>query len=747
MKTLKNINLAYLFRVGMTLVLLGGVAVIHTINSVSNDVAEKTNLLIDDRFPQLEAIYELHGTVKELELSLYHYYETEEEDVYKEAWEDYTRYTEILLSIVDDDLIDKTKANFYLLDLKKKAALFDREMRMGDKDWTILRSHLTDFNEVNDKFNELSYAAIKDLHLELKGQKKRTQEAIIKMSMWQIGFSLLVFVVAIIVAVSFRRQLELTQKQKELSLFPEQNPNPVLEIDKAFNVTYLNPAAKALFETEKELGCAEELLPLLSEVDYKKLFEGTLSIVDCLHKVGKRTFSISFHHVKGFKTAHVYILDVTDKVESQIKLDFQANYDVATKLPNRQSLERYVSSKTLSGNEGFTLLMIRADRLPLINESLGYEVSDRILVEMSERFESFVQFNKGVTIRIFSFTRGNWVLVASDASEGFDVASFSQELVALFNTAIDLDGGAYSMPVEVGVTSYPECGLSAKDLIRNADAALREVHSEGGSIKVYEKSLTEKAMYKLTMEHALKSALENNELTLNIQPKVDADSGVMHGGEVLLRWNNDGKWISPAEFIPVAEESGIILEIGEWVLRESCLQWMSWTDLDLKPGRIAVNISAQQFTQIDFVDTVAAILAETGMMPECLELEITEEVASNNPEKVIKTMTDIKALGVRIAMDDFGTGYSSLSYLKRFPIDTLKIDQSFIFKMEENESDAAIVRMISSLAKELKLEVVAEGVETKSHYETLKIEGIDLIQGYYFFRPMPIDSYTSLLKA
>ncbi len=323
----------------------------------------------------------------------------------------------------------------------------------------------------------------------------------------------------------------------------------------------------------------------------------------------------------------------------------------------------------------------------------------------------------------------------------------ADNLISLFAPALSIGDLGLSMHCTVGLTTFPQGGSDAEQLLRNADTALRQGIKEGSSVRLYSEDLTEQATRLLAIEQGLKHALEKGEFILNIQPKVDTQTGQFVGGEVLIRWQYNDMYISPAEFIPIAEESDLIIGIGEWVLSTACKQWVNWSDEGLEPQKIAVNISARHFIQAGFVEYVSHTLIETGMPPSFLELEITEEVASANPEKLIETMMKLKELGLGLAIDDFGTGYSSLSYLMQFPIDTLKIDKAFVTNMANSDNDAALVRMIMSLAKELKLDVVAEGVETESEHKALAALGCEYIQGYYFYKPMPLDSYKALLSA
>jgi diguanylate cyclase len=299
----------------------------------------------------------------------------------------------------------------------------------------------------------------------------------------------------------------------------------------------------------------------------------------------------------------------------------------------------------------------------------------------------------------------------------------------------------------IGISHFPHDGQDTVTLLKSAGTALnRAREQDGDSYQFYTSGRTTKALRKLLLENNLRPALERGEFVLHYQPQVDLKSFQVVGSEALIRWHHPGLGLlPPAEFIGVAEDSGLIIALGEWTLRAACLQNKSWQDAGLDPLRVGVNLSARQFQQPNLVETVAQILKGTGLDPRFLELELTEGSIMKDPDEAIGKLHELKAMGVKISIDDFGTGYSSLSYLKRFPIDTLKIDQSFVSEINTDSDDAAIVAAIIDLAHALKLNVIAEGVETQEQLDYLRMLKCDEVQGFLFSKPLSVAEYTELL--
>jgi len=293
---------------------------------------------------------------------------------------------------------------------------------------------------------------------------------------------------------------------------------------------------------------------------------------------------------------------------------------------------------------------------------------------------------------------------------------------------------------------YPEDGESSDSLFKNAFSAMQKAKRKGrDNYELYDPSMNARLLEQLNLDSSMHHALDNGEFSIHYQPQIDTESKEIIGCEALIRWNHpELGMISPLKFIPISEANGLIILIGRWVLYTACMQNKLWQDAGFKPIYVSVNLSAVQLIQEDFIDMVSGILSETGLSPEYLELEITESVAVKNHEYITSILEKLKKMGIRIALDDFGTGYSSLNYLKNFAITTLKIDRSFIYDINENPKNAAIVSTILAMGRNLKLNVTAEGVETKEQYEALKNRGCKIIQGYYFSKPLPQNEFEKL---
>ncbi|MGZ6507244.1 MAG: putative bifunctional diguanylate cyclase/phosphodiesterase, partial [Tumebacillaceae bacterium] len=341
-----------------------------------------------------------------------------------------------------------------------------------------------------------------------------------------------------------------------------------------------------------------------------------------------------------------------------------------------------------------------------------------------------------------------FTLILPHVGEMREAEEVAERIIETMTDPYHLLGHELFSSISIGISMYPDDGDDLDTLIKNADMAMFLAKEQGGNnYKIYNTKLNESAHERMVLETKLRKAIERGELQLNYQPKLDLATNRITGMETLVRWNNpDLGFISPGVFIPVAEETGLIVEIGEWVLRTACAQNKAWQDAGYAPLRVAVNLSARQFVNHDLVQTVRNVLQETGLDPNWLELEITESILMQNTEEIIATLHVFKQMGIQIAIDDFGTGYSSLSYLKRFPIDSLKIDQSFVRDITDDLNDAEIATAIISLGHSLNLKVIAEGVETTAQQNFLVGKLCDEMQGYLFSRPLTTGDFEKLLQ-
>ena len=735
-------KLLYRLLIVFTAIFVMGLVSISTMNDSGNQVAHNIEVLAEQQLPKLDTIHSLQTLIKKLELALYRYYETTDADTFAASQKTCRLQINELLNQLDNSFVSRFKQNFSAFETV--ISQFDAEMSKPGTDWNLLRIYLEQSRKISLDFETLVDNKQNEINASLVDYHKATDNVVSAMISTQIKFSIFTFLIILIIAFLLIRQLKQHRIQQELAHYPQQNPYPILRFNNSGEALYINPAAEKL---AKSLGMENDLIKLIPKECFTvSQTRGNTNQEIKEFQLGKRLFTAHIHHIDNSQTFYAYLIDTTEQLQAEHELVRQSTHDVLTGLPNRRLLEVNLLQKTSSTMKSFGLMLLKINRLELINSSLGHQMSDRICIQVSEALNSKINDYDEDGIRLYAFEPGSWVITFESQQLSFTEShKLANHFLALFTSPISVKGHNFKMSGHIGITQYPLHGTTPKELLRNADAAMRTGVKEGKFAQFYNKAFSRQATEWLQLEQGMEQAIKKEEFSLNIQPKVYATNSALHSGEVLIRWHKEGEWISPAQFIPIAEESGLIIAIGEWVLTTACQQWVSWSKQGLKPQPLAINISAQQFIQSEFIELVMTVLQATGMPPTALELEITEEVAGQNPEKIIETMRKLKQIGVQLAIDDFGTGYSSLSYLTLYPVDTLKIDRAFVSKMDTDENNYAIVRMVMSLAKELNLKVVAEGVETEQQKQMLVELGCDLIQGYYFYRPLTINDYQSLI--
>jgi diguanylate cyclase (GGDEF)-like protein len=428
------------------------------------------------------------------------------------------------------------------------------------------------------------------------------------------------------------------------------------------------------------------------------------------------------------------------------ELNHLAYHDALTDLPNRvlfeDRLTQALASAQRSGQRLCTMFL-SLDRFKKINDTLGHALGYRLLQEVSERLIRCV--HEGETVA--RFEGDEFALLLTQISDTETVIEVIQNIKEALSLPFTIEGHELFMTTSIGISLYPDDGADAPTLLKNAGAALYLTKERGGdNYQFYTADMNAKALKRLALENNLRRALERSEFEVHYQPQVDINTRRVVGVEALVRWRHpELGLVSPAEFIPLAEDTGLIVPLGEWVLRTACAQSQAWQAEGLAPLRVSVNLSARQFQQQNLSDIVARVLQETGLSARYLELELTESSIMKNPESAVRTLGELKAMGINIAVDDFGTGFSSLGYLKRLPIDTLKIDQSFVRDMTTDPDDAALVMAIITLAHNLRLDVIAEGVETEEQLRFLHLLRCDAWQGYLFRRPLPPKAFEELV--
>ncbi|HEY5673833.1 MAG TPA: EAL domain-containing protein [Malonomonas sp.] len=573
------------------------------------------------------------------------------------------------------------------------------------------------------------------------------------------------------------RLLQTSQMRDSLNLMLRTVIDPLVVTDSTGWILKTNPAAEALFGVaEAELvgrnlsslfvatsafATAEELQQHFSQGDFNNYetevcVDGDLAIpvlFSCAlsDPIDPERFSVSV-----FK-------DISEQKRAEQKITRLAYYDALTGLPNRillrNRLEKTLMMAEREFRDGFHfgLMFLDLDHFKLVNDTLGHSVGDQLLQAAAERLRDCLRRSDTIgrpegddlaadeQEQLLARLGGDEFIVLLPKLRSTEDAAFvARRLIKDMSRPFVLGSHEMVTPASIGIALYPEDGRDADTLLRHADIAMYHAKQQGrNSFHFYSEEMNRSARERLFLENHLRSDIEHQRgFRLVYQPKVDMQTGQVCGMEALVRWEQDELGtISPVRFIPIAEETGLIVPLGRWILHTSCAQLKSWQDSGAPPMKIAVNLSGRQLQQPDLLPMIAEVLHETGLEPECLELELTESMLMETVENTIQLLQQLKDLGVTLAIDDFGTGYSSLSYLTRFPIDTLKIDRSFVRDLEADRNDATIVEAIVAMAHSLGLQVVAEGVESEFQQQFLKYRGCDQYQGFLFSKPVYAEEF------
>ena len=438
--------------------------------------------------------------------------------------------------------------------------------------------------------------------------------------------------------------------------------------------------------------------------------------------------------------------DITKRAKLESELQYQATHDALTGLGNRISLlgRLKLSIKTAWEHKaGFAVLFIDFDRFKLVNDSLSHAVGDDLLKGAAARLQAAIRAEDTLA----RLGGDEFIIILMNVTKEEDVEIKVRKLIDVFQQPFDISSRKITLTASVGISLYPKDGNTVDALLRNADVAMYQAKAQkGNNYKFYTPEMSTKSIAIFDQDMELRQAIANGEFFLCYQPQIDLGNEKLIAVEALIRWRHPQKGIMlPIDFIPLAEETGLIVPIGEWVLKTACAQNKAWQKAGFPPIRVAVNITAQQLKQKNLIETIREILRVTGLEAKYLELELTENVILSNID-IIKTITALKKIGVTIAIDDFGTGYSSLSYLHKIPIDRLKIDSSFIQHIQSTADDEVIIRAVIAVAKNLNLEVLAEGVETVEQLDFLKKYECGDVQGFYFSRPLAVNEIENYFR-
>lgn len=550
---------------------------------------------------------------------------------------------------------------------------------------------------------------------------------------------------------------ELLESEEKFRKISASAQDAIVMMDSAGDISYWNPASERIFGYSYEEAVGKDLhaliVPSAQQNAFKEGFErfkktgegpvlGKTLELSALRRNGTEfpvEVSISAVPIKGRWHSIGIIRDFTERKRSEETIRHMAYHDHLTGLPNRLLLNDRLEQALALGRRHrslVALLFLDIDRFKVINDTLGHAAGDELIKAVAERLKKHLRG----TDTVARLGGDEFTVLLQDINGIEGITKVVENIFAIFKEPFNIKEHELFLTASIGIGVYPDDGTDAETLLKNADIAMYLAKDEGrNAYRFYTTAMNARTIERLEMENRLQKAIERDELLLHYQPQIDIVTGEVSGVEALVRWHEPERGIihQPADFIPLAEETGLIVPIGEWVLRKACEENRKWQDNGLKPVRIAVNLSLRQFRQKDFVKTVTRIIKDAALAPEYLELELTESILMKDVESTIEVLHELKAMGIRLTIDDFGTGYSSLAYLKQMPIDMLKIDKSFVRDIATNPDDAAITITIIRMAHSLKLKVVAEGVETMKQLEFLRTLQCDSLQGFLVSKPVP----------
>jgi diguanylate cyclase (GGDEF)-like protein/PAS domain S-box-containing protein len=686
------------------------------------------------------------------------------------------RYRGLLEAAPDAMVVVNEAGEIVLLNLQaEKQFGYHRDELLGQKVKNIIPEGFAERLEA-DGLRSATEALAQQIGtgIELTGRRKNGSEFPIELMLSPMPSPEGVLVTAAIRDISVRKNAEkhLAQVEGKYAGLLEAAPDAMVVVNQAGEIVLLNLQAEKQFGYRRDELLGQKVKNIIPEGFAERLVaDGLRSDTEALAQQIGMGIELTARRKDGSEfpielmlsplesaegilvTAAIRDISVRKKAVSAARLmalqiTHSAEHDFLTGLPNRLLLNDRVGQAIALAPRHLNkvaILFLDLDGFKHVNDSLGHPMGDKLLQSVAKRLVSCVRGSDTVSRQ----GGDEFVVLLSEVQQLEDAAVTARRMLQAVAEAHTIDGHDLHVTTSIGVSVYPDDGSDAETLIKNADTAMYQAKENGRqSYRFFKPAMNVRAVERQSIEESLRRALERKELALHYQPKINIQTGAVTGAEALIRWTHPTRGpVSPAQFIPVAEDCGLILPIGGWVLREACEQARAWADAGLPAMTMAVNVSAMEFREENFLEGLFAILSETGLDPRSLELELTESVLMKRAESAASILQSLRDRGVQVAIDDFGTGYSSLSYLRKFPVDALKIDQSFVRQISTAGDDAAIVTAVIGMARSLKLRVVAEGVETQEALEFLRAQRCDEAQGYYFSRPVPPRQFASLLRA
>jgi EAL domain-containing protein (putative c-di-GMP-specific phosphodiesterase class I)/GGDEF domain-containing protein/PAS domain-containing protein len=721
-------------------VLVLGIAVSGVVYYKGDYIAKKTDDLIAQQVPAYDLLRKLNNSLIEQERFLYEFYVAEDLDNFERGYSQSNQQAqdaldELIVRFGDIPPLQVTKSSLYELNIF--ADEFVLNITALQTNWNLARQQLRTITDVR----RATSPQIQQLITLTENKVEQSEQVILNglelVRFFVVLYGLATLIVAYIVAKAIKAYLSTAVYNQRLSLFSIRNPNPVISLDSHNVVTYYNPATENLLKTlGLGAGKAELLLAKDIEAHQKQLLlEGKADSKQFEYQIEQLYFQCVLHWLEDLGQWDMHLTDITERKKFEQELQYKASFHPQTGLLNRYELEKTVT-ELCQTDQKFTFGLIEIRSFSQLISGQGVTVASTVFKEVATSLNNIMNTIDKTACRIFHIGEKSFALVCTRDLNNKQIDSLVEQIDQRIGSTIF--HCQYQVQLDFGFAYYPQHGNDYTQLHKNALAALdKSARSGDKSHVLFNIQLGDKLYYEQQLVEDMRIAIEKAQFELYFQPQLALSSGKVIGAEALIRWQRNGQWITPSEFIPLAESAGLIDTLGDWILHTACqkaqnLVSLGWSDLVM-----AVNISPLQFGRKDFLSKVKKVLKDTGLEARNLELEVTEGVIIYNVQEAIETLGQLKKLGVHLAIDDFGTGYSSLSYLRKFNIDKLKIDQSFIHDIQYQEADQSIVRTIIELGRNLDLKVIAEGVEELEQQQILASMGCDEIQGFYFSKPLP----------
>ncbi|GGA69223.1 hypothetical protein GCM10011369_08590 [Neiella marina] len=702
--------------------------------------------LVSNQLPVLQTSSSINHLLGEHERLLYEYYATVDSALYTEhaqaVAEQLSQALSTLAMYAGDNRVEPVK--LHLAKIDNIAAQLHQNLRKRSVDWDLARAQLRQLSDERRDILPLLSQLESTITGEVNQGYQQTQNALAEMFAAVVVYGAAVLLLAILLGRYVKRYLLLSDSNARLALFAERNPNPVLSLGERGDVLYQNPASS---EVLKQFNGVDNPTALLSPDLGQQLFDARNHVSDAHrheHQLEDRYFSYEIHWLADMAAFDIHIKDISQKKRAQLQLMDRAYRNDQSGLFNRLRFNEDINNAIIKG-QSISLVLVEVAQMGQLQGHYGLNGASACIEGVThtliEQFET-AQQRQPLNATLYHIADGSFAILAQHLTADSELQFLVKQIASRFQTPVPTTLGQMRIQVQLGITEHAPQVRTGHDLLLDAKIAADQALQKGGdTISYFDIDVGQAHARRAELALKLEQAIEKNQLSLYMQPQMAMPSRTLIGAEALLRWHCDGEFISLAEFIPVAEQTGLILAIGDWVLEQACLMTAEYRRLGLVDLVVAINISPRQFLQSDFTARVEQLLNQYQVPPSAIELEITESTIMDNEQTGILVLNQLKSLGVSLAIDDFGTGYSSLAYLKQFPVDKLKIDRSFVRNIEHNLDDQAIVLSLCQMAKNLKLSVLAEGIETEPQLDILAQYDCDAIQGYWFSRPLKHEDF------